>query len=111
MIPFEATDWQTVPATTHEGEMGTAIWRTKQYGGIRIRLVEYSANYRSDHWCDKGHIIYCVEGEFTSHHKDGSTYSLIKGMGYQTSDDPQNPHLSASEEGCKLFIVDGDFLK
>ena len=39
---------------------------------MRIRLVEYSAGYLADHWCQKGHIVHCLEGEFTlvSDHKE-----------------------------------------
>jgi hypothetical protein len=32
-------------------------------GEIRVRKVEYSAGYKADHWCKKGHIILCTEGE------------------------------------------------
>ena len=111
MIPFETSDWSSVPANEHKGETGVALWRTRQYGKIRVRLVDYSPGYKADHWCSKGHIIYCAEGEFTAHLKDGNTYLLKKGMSYQTTDDIENPHMSTSETGCKLFIVDGDFLK
>jgi hypothetical protein len=110
MIPFEITDWEKLPGTEYKGENGTAIWRTKLYKGFRLRLVDYSPNYKADHWCSKGHVVFCVEGEFISHLKDGSEYLIKKGMSYQTSDDLLNPHLSVSSEGCRIFIVDGDFL-
>jgi hypothetical protein len=110
MIPFELTDWQHIPSTEHKGETGIAMWKTIQYEGIRVRLIEYSANYIADHWCDKGHIIFCVEGEFTSHLKDGSKHIMKKGMSYQVTDNKENPHMSTSETGCKLFVVDGGFL-
>ena len=111
MIPFHTTDWDKVPATEHKGETGIAIWKTLQFENIRVRMIEYSANYKADHWCSAGHIIFCVEGEFVSHLKDGKDYLLTKGMSYQTSDDVNNPHLSTSKTGCKLFVVDGGFLK
>lgn len=111
MIPFEVTDWDKIPAKEHKGETGIATWRTMQYQGLRVRSITYSQGYVADHWCDKGHIVFCVDGEFTSHMKDGSLYILSKGMSYQTTDDKKNPHLSTSKTGCKLFIVDGDFLK
>lgn len=110
MIPFETSDWENITREEHKGETGTSYWRTKQYAGLRVRVVDYSANYKADHWCSKGHVVFCVEGEFISHLKDGSQYLLKKGMSYQTSDDPINPHLSVSEKGCTLFIVDGEFL-
>lgn len=111
MIPFQTTDWSSIPATEHKGESGIATWRTLQYDKIRVRMIEYSAGYKADHWCSVGHIIFCVEGEFVSHLKDGSEHLLTKGMSYQTSDDKENPHLSTSATGCKLFVVDGEFLK
>ena len=110
MIPFEITDWEQLSGTEYKGEIGTAIWRTKLYKGLRVRLIDYSPGYKADHWCSKGHVVFCVEGEFISHLKDGSEYLVKKGMSYQTSDDASNPHLSVSLEGCRLFIVDGDFL-
>ena len=111
MIPFQLTDWESLEATEHKGETGTSFWRTKQYENLRVRLVEYSAGYKADHWCSKGHVVFCVEGEFVTHKKDGSEFLLKKGMSYQTSDDTVNPHFSTCQNGCKIFIVDGDFLK
>ncbi len=110
MIPFQITDWENIPKEEHKGETGTSLWQTKAFDGIRVRIVEYSPNYKADHWCDKGHIIYCIDGEMTTTLKDGSTHLLKKGMSYQTSDDKVNPHSSTSIAGCKLFIVDGSFL-
>jgi len=111
MIPFEITEWEKLPATEYKGETGGSFWRTKQYDGLRVRLVEYSARYKADHWCSKGHIVFCLEGEFVTHLKKGEHHLLKKGMSYHTSDDPVNPHLSTYDNGCKIFIVDGDFLK
>ena len=48
-IPFDTTDWSTVPRTDHPGETGSATWRTRQCGDIRVRFVEYSAGYLADH--------------------------------------------------------------
>jgi hypothetical protein len=51
-IPFGTTDWSTVEATEHRGESGVARWRTRHFGSVRVRVVEYSAGYRADHWCE-----------------------------------------------------------
>ena len=59
-IPFGVTDWSTVEPSVHPGETGTALWRTRQFGEIRVRMVEYSPGYTADHWCSKGHIVLCV---------------------------------------------------
>lgn len=108
-IPFQNTDWENIKATRHNGETGVAYWKTIEYGDLRIRVVEYSANYKADHWCSKGHIIYCIEGEMISELSDGSQHKLTQGMSYQVSDELSS-HRTFSEHGVKLFIIDGLFL-
>jgi hypothetical protein len=109
-IPFQTIDWDTVPRTEHKGETGMAWWQTIQFQGLRIRLVEYSVNYKADHWCEKGHIVYCLEGEFLSELQNGGVFRLSKGMMYIVSD-KLSSHRSISENGVKLIIIDGDFLQ
>lgn len=109
-IPFHSIDWSTVEKTTHPGETGTAYWQTKQYKGLRIRIVEYSAGYLADHWCSKGHIVHCLEGAFESELQTGELFTLTKGMTYVVSDDASS-HRSVTKQGVKLLIIDGDFLK
>lgn len=58
MIPFETSDWENITREEHKGETGTSYWRTKQYAGLRVRVVDYSANYKADHWCSKGHVVF-----------------------------------------------------
>jgi quercetin dioxygenase-like cupin family protein len=110
MIPFQTTNWETVPSIEHKGETGVAVWKTIQSDATRLRLVDFSPNYKADHWCEKGHIIYCLDGDFILHLKDGSKHVMTKGMSCQILDDIKNPHLMTSDFGCKLFIVDGGFL-
>lgn len=110
MIPFQTTDWNSAPATVHPGESGTAYWKTLQYGGLRIRKVQYSENYKADHWCSLGHILYCLEGELVSELADGRSFILKAGMSYQVSDGASS-HRSTSETGATLLIIDGSFLK
>lgn len=109
-IPFQTIDWKKIQVTEHQGETGIAYWKTLQFEGLRIRMVEYSKNYKADHWCEKGHVIYCIEGEMDTELADGNVFKLSKGMSYQVSDDLSS-HRTSSENGVKLFIVDGDFLK
>jgi len=104
-FPFEITDWDQVPEEVHKGETGTARWRTRAFGEVRVRMVEYSPGYRADHWCTKGHIVLCLEGEFHTEGKDGRKQVLTPGMTYQVADDDL-PHRSHTETGVKLFIVD-----
>ena len=109
-IPFQTIDWTTVEKVEYRGEQGVAYWQTLQFEGLRIRLVEYSKGYRADHWCQKGHIVHCLEGEFVSELSTGEKITLMKGQTYVVSDELSS-HLSDSAQGVKLLIVDGDFLK
>jgi len=109
-IPFQTIDWSNIPKIEHKGETGVAYWQTLQFDGLRIRLVEYSKNYVADHWCQKGHIVHCLEGEVINEQEDGTSSILKSGMSYVVSDDLSS-HRSVTKEGVKLMIIDGDFLK
>ena len=104
-IPFGTTDWSAVEATEHKGETGTSWWRTREFGAIRVRMVEYSPGYLADHWCSKGHVLLCLEGELNTELKDGRRFVLKPGMSYQVADNAE-PHRSHTAVGAKLFIVD-----
>lgn len=104
-IPFGTTDWSAVEVTEHRGETGTASWRTRDFGGIRVRLVEYTPGYLADHWCVKGHILFCLKGELHTELEDGRTFVLKPGMSYQVADDAE-PHRSSTSQGATLFVVD-----
>ena len=104
-IPFGTTDWSDVPTTEHAGTTGKAFWRTRQFGTIRVRMVEYTPGYLADHWCEKGHILLCLSGSLHTVLKDGRTFDLKPGMSYQVADAGE-PHQSSTETGATLFIVD-----
>ena len=104
-IPFGTTDWSSVEETEHAGESGVALWRTRHFGGIRVRMVEYSPGYRADHWCKKGHILLCLTGDLETELADGRTFRLTPGVSYQVADNAE-AHRSFSPSGATLFIVD-----
>jgi hypothetical protein len=104
-IPFGVTDWSKAERTEHKGETGMAYWRTQQFGGIRVRMVEYTPGYLADHWCSKGHVILCLEGELHTELADGRKFVLTPGLSYQVADNAE-PHRSSTRTGAKLFIVD-----
>lgn len=108
-IPSQILDWETIPKIEYKGESGTSFCRTAQFEGLMIRIVEYSPGYLADHWCQKGHIVYCLGGEFVIEHETGEKLALTEGMTYVVSDD-MSSHRSVSENGAKLLIIDGDFL-
>lgn len=104
-FPFATVDWSEVAPTEHPGERGHATWRTKTFGALRVRLVEYSRDYLADHWCSKGHVVLCLEGELHTELRDGRSFTLTPGASYQVADDAE-PHRSSTPTGAKLFIVD-----
>lgn len=109
-IPFQSIDWANIERVEHPGETGTSFWQTLQFAGLRIRKVGYSAGYLADHWCQKGHIVHCLEGEFVSELDNGERVTLRKGMTYVVSDN-RSSHRSVSDNGVELLIIDGDFLR
>jgi uncharacterized cupin superfamily protein len=105
-LPFTVTDWSQVAAITHAGESGQAFWRTLNIGDVRVRMVEYTPGYLADHWCDRGHVLYVLEGELITELRDGRSFTLRAGMSYQVSDFGDAAHRSSTRTGAKLFIVD-----
>ena len=104
-IPFGTTDWAAIAPVQYKGEKGAAYWRTRHFGDIRVRMVEYTPGYFADHWCVKGHIVLCLEGELHTELSDGRRFVLRPGMSYQVADNAE-PHRSFAPLGAKLFIVD-----
>lgn len=104
-VPFGVTNWSEIERTEHKGDTGYAYWQTRNFGSIRVRKVEYSPGYLADHWCSKGHILLCLEGELHTELEDGRKFVLTPGMSYQVADKAE-PHRSSTQVGATLFIVD-----
>ncbi|WP_034335215.1 DHCW motif cupin fold protein [Deinococcus misasensis] len=104
-LPFQTTRWEDLSPTEHSAEAGQAFWRTQMFGEVRVRMVEYTPGYVSDHWCKKGHILLVIEGELITELEDGRTFTLTPGMSYQVADQAE-AHKSRAPQGAKLFIVD-----
>ena len=98
---FQSIDWNSVPKEIHAGETGTAYWQTIQFQGLRVRIVEYSENYLADHWCAKGHIVHCIEGEFVSELATGEKIRLEKGNTYIVTDQ-MSLHRSLTSKGVEF---------
>ena len=104
-IPFRTVDWSRIEPTTHPGAPGVATWRTVEAGNVRARMVEYSAGYVADHWCERGHVILVLEGELVTELADGRSFTLAAGESYVVADG-DGAHRSTSRGGARLFIVD-----
>jgi hypothetical protein len=109
-IPFQVIDWTKITPTERKGETGLALWNTLQLPGLRIRIVTYSEGYLADHWCQKGHIVHCLEGELITEQENGQRYVLKTGMTYVVSDNLSS-HRSIAKQKVTLLIIDGDFLQ
>jgi hypothetical protein len=105
-VGFSVVEWDKVPAVEHRGETGTSFWRTVEEGNVRVRMVDYSAGFRLDHWCSRGHVLLVEEGTLLVELKDGRKLSLGAGMSFQAADDPGNPHTVATKDKTRVFIVD-----
>jgi len=104
-LPFGTVDWSQVESTVHAGETGEARWRTRQFGDVRVRMLEYSPGYRADHWCSKGHFLLCLAGELDTELADGRRFTLKAGMSYHVADGAE-PHRSSTRIGATLFVID-----
>ncbi|MDO9375809.1 MAG: DHCW motif cupin fold protein [Ferruginibacter sp.] len=104
-FPFQVLNWDAIEPTNHNGTTGFATWQAFHMNEIRIRKVQYSAGYEADHWCSKGHIIYCIEGSMLTELTNGAKHLLMAGMSYHVGDN-SDAHRSSSENGCLLLIVD-----
>lgn len=104
-LPFTVVDWSRVEPSDHPGETGAATWRTRQFGPIRVRMIDYSPGYVADHWCRKGHILLVVEGELVTELQNGERHVLRPGMSYQVADG-ETAHRSLTTTGARLFVVD-----
>jgi len=105
-VPFTVSEWDKISKDEYKGETGTSFWRTFEAGNIRVRIVEYSPGFKSDHWCGRGHVLLVLEGELAIELKDGRQFSLPSGTTFQVGDDDSNPHLAFTDKGAKVFLVD-----
>jgi hypothetical protein len=104
-LPFGVIDWAEVERTEHSGETGSAWWQTRNFGDVRVRIVEYSPGYLAGHWRAKGPILLCLEGELHTELEDGRTFMLKPGSSYQVADNAEL-HRSSTGSGARLFVVD-----
>jgi len=104
-FPVTLTDWTQIKPTRHPGETGMALWLTQSVSDVRTRIVEYTPGYLADHWCDKGHILFCMSGELMLELRDGRQFTLRPGISLQVAD-KDDAHRVSTTIGATLFIVD-----
>jgi len=68
-IPFKTTDWSKIEPTEHKGERGLVYWRTQQFGSVRVRMLECTPGYVSDHWVTKGTSSFALKVNYALSYK------------------------------------------
>ena len=104
--PFTITDWSSIEPIAHSGECGIAYIRTQHLGELRIRMIEYSAGFLSDHWCSKGHILHVIAGNLLIEYEDNAATSLTAGMTWHAADGALPAHRVICGSGASVLIVD-----
>lgn len=104
-LKTQKINWNNLPEQELIGESGKSVYKEIISGNFHIRLAEYSANYSSDHWCDKGHIIHCISGAFVMLLKNGN--DIIINAGESIILGGSNPHkASTGDVPAVMFIID-----
>ncbi|MGD0337482.1 MAG: DHCW motif cupin fold protein [Bacteroidota bacterium] len=104
-VPFSTVEWDKIPPIEYKGETGTSWCKTVEQGNVRVRVVEYGAGYRANHWCDRGHVVFILNGEIDIEIENRKTYHLFSGMSFHVADG-LDIHRAFSEKGAKVFIID-----
>ena len=100
-------DWKSLPEKELKGENGSTKYKEITSGGYRVRLAEYSANYSSAEWCDKGHILHCISGTLTLHLKNGS--KIVLNVGDSILLGSTHPHTATTgSTPAVLLIIDNE---
>lgn len=102
---YTILDWNNIIDSVKSGELGFSTTKELKVNDMKYRMIDYSPGYLADHWCQKGHIVFVLEGELISELSDGSSSILSKGMGYVVSDH-LSTHRSRTDVGAKLLIID-----
>lgn len=102
---FTTVDWDAVAQTEHPGDPGIATWRTVHADNVRLRRVSYSPGYAADHWCERGHVIFVLDGTLVTELADGRVFVTEAGNSYHVADGASS-HRSSTVTGVELFIVD-----
>ena len=100
---FEVTEWSTVEPSSPAAGVTARAW---QQGSMRVRLLDYAPGFVSDHFCEKGHLAFCLSGAVELELRDGRTLTVRAGQSFQAPDGAAEAHRARSPEGARLFIVD-----
>jgi uncharacterized cupin superfamily protein len=72
--------------------------------------MELTTDFLLEHWCEVGHLVFVLKGEFINELQGGETTVMKAGTSFTVSDG-RSVHRIRTEDTAKLLIVDGSFLK
>jgi hypothetical protein len=98
-------DWDSITPIETKGKTGINTAQEFSGGGYKIRLSVYSAKYESDHWCEKGHIIHCIDGSMIMKIRDNEDVYLTAGKSLLLGEGDQHMAVTG-DDPAKIFIID-----
>ncbi len=97
-VDFESIDWE-IP-------MNGARYKPYSYEGKRLRLVEFTKDFKEPNWCSKGHIGYILEGEMEINF-DGEIVHFSSGDGVFIPEGEEHKHMAkVLTDVVKLILVE-----
>ncbi len=104
-VPSKVIAWESLPVTVMPGATGSAQVWTSQSGEVALRRIEFSAGYRADHWCAKGHLALVLAGSLIIEFQDGRSFDVAAGSSFQIGDG-DGLHRAYTDDGATIFSVD-----
>jgi len=96
-------DFRSMPWTSSTHGIRQKVYRTN---GRQLRLVEYS-RAMPQHWCEKGHVGYMLEGKMEIEFGD-KTQTYSAGDGIYLPSGPQHKHMAKilTDTVTAVFVED-----
>jgi hypothetical protein len=104
-VPYTSIDWSRLQPAEQPGQTGSVTSRGVEAGNLRVRLLDFGPGYMADHWCERGHVAYVIDGEVVNELSDGTTSVLSAGMSFAVADGKPS-HRTFTRTGARVFIVD-----
>ncbi len=103
--PFQHINWDDIEVVEIPGVTGTAMSKIWEMGNIRVRLVQYLADYQANHWNHRGQVVLVLAGQLQITLTDNRSFTIQAGETFVVADNT-NAHQIASRDGATVFMVD-----
>ncbi|MFB7504156.1 MULTISPECIES: cupin domain-containing protein [Streptomyces] len=99
-IDFENIPWEKWEKPGADGRVKIA-----HADGRRVRLLELPAGFDEETWCERDHLGYVLQGEFTIHFDDESV-ACRPGMGFVIPGHRRHRSQGAQGEQTVVYVID-----